>query len=350
MPRLDKSRVIADLELAKDKIASSTTIAELESVRVELLGKKGSLVSYAKEIKDLPPEQKRIVGSVINEGKNDILRLISERHTVLEEQALNTRLNQERIDVTLPARESREGSIHPITKTTYEILEFFTNQGFEIKEGPEIEEDYYNFTALNIPENHPARKMQDSFYLEGNKLLRTHTSPVQIRAMLNGRPPFKIVSFGRVFRNDSDLTHTPMFSQVEGLYIDEGVNMCNLKHCLTNFLQYFFNIDDLPIRFRPSFFPFTEPSAEVDIGCIHSDNELKIDALGKNWLEILGCGMVHPQVLKNVGVDSGKYRGFAFGLGIERMAMLKYGINDLRQFFLGDMRWLEHYGFHCFGD
>ena len=261
---------------------------------------------------------------------------------------LNARLASEKIDVTLPARPSVQGKIHPVTQVIEEITAIFADMGFAVAEGPDIETDDYNFDKLNIPESHPARRMHDTFYLQGNgdgkALLRTHTSPVQIRTMQGGKPPFRFIAPGSTYRCDSDLTHTPMFHQIEGFVIDKGINMGHLKGCLIEFLKAFFELDEVPVRFRPSFFPFTEPSAEVDIGCKRSRDELKIGA-GDDWLEVLGCGMVHPNVLKNCNLDPNEWQGFAFGMGVERLAMLKYGIPDLRTFFDSDTRWLSHYGF-----
>jgi phenylalanyl-tRNA synthetase alpha chain len=259
------------------------------------------------------------------------------------------RLAAERLDVTLPARERPEGRIHPVSQVTEEITAIFADMGFAVAEGPDVEDDWHNFGALNFPTGHPAREMHDTFFLEAEKdgaplLLRTHTSPVQIRTMVSGKPPFRIIAPGRTYRRDSDMTHTPMFHQVEGLVIDRAIHMGHLKGCLTDFVRAFFERDAVPVRFRPSFFPFTEPSAEVDIGCRRSKDELVIGE-GSDWLEILGCGMVHPNVLAAVGHDPEEWQGFAFGMGIDRVAMLKYGIPDLRTFFEADLRWLRHYGF-----
>ncbi len=259
------------------------------------------------------------------------------------------RLAGERVDVTLPARPESEGRIHPVSQTIDEIVQIFGEMGFKVAEGPDIEDDFHNFTALNIPESHPARQMHDTFYLpeqaDGSRLvLRTHTSPVQIRHMRNNKPPIRIIAPGRTYRCDSDMTHSPMFHQVEGLVVDETTHMGHLKGCLIDFCRTYFGVAELPVRFRPSFFPFTEPSAELDIGCSRAGGELKIGQ-GSDWLEILGCGMVHPKVLSMSGIDPTRYQGFAFGMGIERIAMLKYGIPDLRTFYEADLRWLKHYGF-----
>lgn len=335
--------------LALEDISTSSSLDVLESFRIKYLGKKGELTSLMKQIGSLPVDERKEFGAKVNVAKQEVEQLLSEKKEKLEIIALNERLTNETIDISMPIRPEEKGTIHPISKTLSEVMDIFSDMGFGVKEGPEIEDDFHNFTALNIPENHPARQMQDTFYLPDNDngeamVLRTHTSSVQIRTMLEEKPPFKFIAPGRVYRSDYDLTHTPMFHQVEGLYIDKNINMGHLKGCLNRFLQSFFEIDDIPLRFRPSFFPFTEPSAEVDIGCSRADGEFKIGS-GDDWMEILGCGMVHPNVLKNVGVDPEEFQGFAFGIGIERLAMLKYGAPDLRQFFDGDIRWLQHYGF-----
>ncbi|MBT4770058.1 MAG: phenylalanine--tRNA ligase subunit alpha [Rhodospirillaceae bacterium] len=323
----------------------------LELVRVDLLGKKGRITSLMKGLSGLDVEARKEQGAAFNRLKNDIAEAIEARKTALETAELDVRLAQEKIDVTLPSRPemTADGRIHPISQTLDEVVAIFGEMGFSVAEGPDIEDDFHNFTALNIPPEHPARQMHDTFYLPGDaqgepKVLRTHTSPVQVRTMQAGKPPFRIIAPGRTYRCDSDMTHTPMFHQVEGLVVDEKTHMGHLKGCITEFCRAYFEVDDLPLRFRPSFFPFTEPSAEVDIGCSRSGGELKIGA-GGDWLEILGCGMVHPNVLTACGIDADKYQGFAFGVGIERIAMLKYGIPDLRTFFDADLRWLRHYGF-----
>lgn len=324
--------------------------AALEAVRVEALGKKGKLTEMMKALGGLDPEARKTMGAALNEAKQAVASALEAKAKVLDAAALATRLEKERIDITLPARgiDANEGRIHPITQTYEEIVNIFAAMGFKVAKGPDIETDWNNFTALNIPPEHPARQMQDTFYMphQGDMpmVLRTHTSPVQIRTMLGEKPPIRIIAPGRTFRCDSDMTHTPMFSQFEGLVIDDKTTMAHLKGCLLDFLRTFFGIDDLPIRFRPSYFPFTEPSAEVDIGCSRKGGELKLGNYG-DWLEVGGCGMVNANVLRNCGVDPAKYQGFAFGTGIERLAMLKYGIPDLRTFFEADMRWLKHYGF-----
>ncbi|MCE3232848.1 MAG: phenylalanyl-tRNA synthetase alpha chain [Rickettsiaceae bacterium] len=339
-------------QIAQYAIDNACTLEALEQVRVAQLGKKGVISEKLQSLGQLPPEERKEFGAAINKIKIAVTEAIDAKKLVLEAAELNNRLSTEKIDVTLPVRQSKTGKIHPISQVIDECIAIFAAQGFKVEEGPEIEDDFHNFTALNIPLNHPAREMQDTFYLQKTgdvqpPVLRTHTSPVQIRTMENGKPPFKFIAPGRVYRSDYDMTHTPMFHQIEGLYIDKGINMGHLKGCLHNFLKAFFELDEVPLRFRPSFFPFTEPSAEVDIGCDRKDGELKIGE-GSDWLEILGCGMVHPNVLKNVGIDPEEYQGFAFGLGIERLAMLKYGAPDLRNFFDSDIRWLNHYGFGAF--
>jgi len=329
-------------------VGSAQDLAALDAVRVAALGKKGSVTELLKGLGALSPDERRGAGAAINLLKDKIGGAIDARKAALETAALDARLASERIDVTLPARPEGEGRLHPVSQVMDEILAIFAEMGFTLAEGPDIEDDWHNFTALNIPPEHPARQMHDTFYLEGEegtrKVLRTHTSPVQIRSMMAGKPPFRLIVPGRTYRSDSDQTHTPMFHQVEGLVIDRNIHMGHLKGCLLEFVRAFFEIDDLKIRLRPSHFPFTEPSAEVDIGCSRQGGELKIGA-GSDWLEILGCGMVHPKVLQNCGLDPAEWQGFAFGMGIDRIAMLKYGIPDLRAFFDSDLRWLRHYGF-----
>jgi len=324
--------------------------ATLEAVRVEALGKKGKLTELMKTLGGLDPDARKAMGAALNDVKTVLTEALTAREKVLSAASLAARLESERIDVSLPARvaPANEGRVHPITQTYEEIVTIFAAMGFAVAKGPDIETDWNNFTALNLPPEHPARQMQDTFYMpkagDMPMVLRTHTSPVQIRTMLAHKPPIRIIAPGRTYRCDSDMTHTPMFSQFEGLVIDEKTTMAHLKGCLLDFLRAFFGIDDLPLRFRPSYFPFTEPSAEVDIGCSRKGGELKLGNYG-DWLEIGGCGMVNAAVLRNCGVDPDKYQGFAFGTGIERLAMLKYGIPDLRTFFEADVRWLKHYGF-----
>lgn len=332
-----------------DAVGAAASIDALEQVRVEALGKKGEISGLMKTLGAMAPEARKEFGARINVVKDAVTGAIEAKKAGLADAALDARLARETLDLTLPARPEYEGRIHPISQTIDEIIAIFGEMGFSVAEGPDIEDDFHNFTALNIPADHPARQMQDTFYLppkeDGSQMvLRTHTSPVQIRTMLKGDLPIRVICPGRTYRVDSDMTHSPMFHQVEGLVIDTETNMSHLKGCLQDFVRAFFGIDDLPVRFRPSYFPFTEPSAEVDIGCDRSGGELKLGK-GKDWLEILGSGMVHPNVLKNCGIDPSKYQGFAFGMGIERIAMLKYGIPDLRTFYESDLRWLRHYGF-----
>ncbi|HAK62609.1 MAG TPA: phenylalanine--tRNA ligase subunit alpha [Alphaproteobacteria bacterium] len=330
-------------------VEKAQDLAALEAVRIQALGKKGVLTERMKTLGAMGPEERKLAGAQLNTAKESLNAAIAARSEALHRAALDARLASERIDVTLPARPETLGAIHPVSQVIDEVIAIFADMGFSVAEGPDIETDFYNFTALNIPAEHPARQMHDTFYFhpksDGERLLlRTHTSPVQIRAMENSRPPLRIIAPGRTYRCDSDMTHTPMFHQVEGLVIDESTHMGHLKGCLIEFCKAFFEVDDIRMRFRPSHFPFTEPSAEVDIGCRRSGDEIRIGE-GSDWLEILGCGMVHPAVLRHGGLDPEKYQGFAFGVGIDRLAMLKYGIPDLRDFFEADLRWLRHYGF-----
>jgi phenylalanyl-tRNA synthetase alpha chain len=330
-------------------IKGAVSLDALEQVRVAALGKKGRVTALMKGLAGLDPEARRQHGADLNRLKDEVETAIGHATRRLEDEALRARLAGERIDVTLPVRADRDGRLHPISQTIDELVAIFGEMGFSVAEGPHIEDDFYNFTALNIPPEHPARQEQDTFYLPeqadgSRKVLRTHTSPVQIRTMLTEKPPIRIIVPGRTFRSDHDATHSPMFHQVEGLVIDRSTHMGHLKGCLIEFCRAFFDIDDLPVRFRPSYFPFTEPSAEVDIGCSRQGGGLTIGA-GGDWLEILGSGMVHPKVLATCGIDPTEYQGFAFGMGIERIAMLKYGIPDLRTFYESDLRWLRHYGF-----
>ena len=329
-------------------IAAAADTAALEAVRVEALGKKGRLTDLMKTLGSLSPDERKERGAALNLIKDEVAQKIEARQKQLAGAALEARLVSERVDITLPPRPQGEGRIHPVSQTIDEVVTLFASMGFSVATGPDIEDDWHNFTALNVPPDHPARQMQDTFYLpqtgDQPTVLRTHTSPVQIRTMQSQKPPIRIIIPGRVYRCDYDMPHTPMFHQFEGLVIDESTHMGHLKGCLMDFLRAFFGIEDLPVRFRPSHFPFTEPSAEVDIGCSRSGGELKLGNFG-DWLEIAGCGMVHPNVLKNGGIDPEKYQGFAFGMGIDRIAMLKYGIPDLRTFFEADVRWLKHYGF-----
>jgi phenylalanyl-tRNA synthetase alpha chain len=343
----DEANKIRSETLAAIQAASDT--ASLDAVRVAALGKKGSVTELMKSLGKLPVEQRKDAGAALNTLKTELSDAIDARGAALASGAMDARLASERADVTLPARPMPDGRVHPLSQTTDEIVAIFGEMGFAVAEGPDIEDDFHNFTALNIPPEHPARQSHDTFYMksvngQAPKLLRTHTSPVQIRTMMSQKPPIRIIVPGRTFRVDYDATHSPNFHQVEGLVIDRKTHMGHLKGCLIEFVRAFFDMSDLPVRFRPSYFPFTEPSAEVDIGCSRAGGELKIGA-GGDWLEILGCGMVHPKVLANCGIDPEAYQGFAFGMGIERVTMLKYGIPDLRTFYEADLRWLKHYGF-----
>ncbi len=332
-----------------EEIGSAGALDVLEQIRVAELGKKGRITALTKSLGALAPEARREAGQRYNLLKQAIAEAIANRRETLEVSALDAQLLKETVDVTLPIRPEALGRLHPVSQVTEELIAIFGEMGFRVAEGPDVEDDFNNFSALNIPPEHPARQMQDTFYLEAEKdgvplVLRTHTSPVQIRTMMEGPPPYRIIAPGRTYRCDYDLTHTPMFHQVEGLLIDRRTHMGHLKGCLIDFVRTFFERDDIPVRFRPSYFPFTEPSAEMDIGCKRTADELIIGE-GDDWLEILGCGMVHPNVLRAVGVDPEVWQGFAFGMGIDRIAMLKYGIPDLRTFFEGDLRWAGHYGF-----
>jgi len=342
-----------DLQKLKDEMMSAVAAAgdmtALEALRVSALGKKGAITGQMKALGGLDPEARKATGQALNQIKDAVGQAIEARKAGFAEAELEARLAGERVDVTLPARPEATGHIHPISQTLEELVAIYGEMGFTVAEGPDIEDDFHNFTALNIPPEHPARQEHDTFYLPeladgGRMVLRTHTSPVQIRTMIETEPAIRIIVPGRTFRADSDATHSPMFHQVEGLVVDEATHMGHLKGTLIEFCRAFFGIDDLPVRFRPSYFPFTEPSAEVDIGCTRDGGQLKIGH-GDDWLEILGCGMVHPKVLENCGIDSARYQGFAFGIGIERLAMLKYGMPDLRPFYDSDLRWLRHYGF-----
>jgi phenylalanyl-tRNA synthetase alpha chain len=330
-------------------IHSASTLDELEDIRITALGKKGTITGLMKSLGSLDPDKRKEAGQLLNAIKEEVASAIDVRKVTMEDAALETQLHRDRVDVTLPVRPESNGSIHPITQTIDELTAIFCEMGFTVADGPHIESDYYNFSALNIPPEHPARQEQDTFYLPPDetgtpRVLRTHTSPVQIRTMEKTTPPIKIIVPGRTFRSDHDATHSPMFHQVEGLVIDKTSHMGHLKGCLIDFCRAFFGVDDLPVRFRPSYFPFTEPSAEVDIGCTRAGGEFRIGK-GDDWLEILGSGMVHPRVLSGCGINPDEYQGFAFGMGIERIAMLKYGIPDLRPFYDTDIRWLKHYGF-----
>ena len=330
----------------KNKLTKAQSVKEVNDIRSEIFGKKGIINSEFKKIGSLSPEDKKDAASKINNFKQELIKISNEKLTQVLDTQTDEIVKNQKEDVTLPEKEFKIGKIHPVSQVIDEISSIFSEIGFSVEEGPDVESEYYNFTALNTPENHPAKDMHDTFYIEENMktLLRTHTSPVQVRTMLKGKPPFKIIAPGRTYRSDSDQTHTPMFHQLEGLHIDQNITMGHLKGCLNYFIKEFFEVDKIKMRFRPSHFPFTEPSAEVDIGYKIENNKIVIGE-GDKWLEILGCGMVHPNVLKNSKVDPNKYQGFAFGIGIDRLAMLKYGINDLRSFFECDYRWLNYYGF-----
>ncbi len=351
-----------DIQDLKTEISGEITAANdlkaLDDVRVTVLGKKGRITALMKTLGKMDAEERKTKGQALNALKDEIADLIKKQERALKKQELDQRLATETIDVTLDPRQQELGKIHPISQTIEELTAIFAGMGFSVAEGPDIESDFFNFTALNFPPGHPAREMQDTFFLPDDpdaaeehkkKLLRTHTSSVQIRHMQNNQPPHKIICFGRTYRSDYDMTHTPMFHQMEALVIDKATHMGHLKGCLQDMVRQFFEIDDLRVQFRPSFFPFVEPGAEIDISCSRKDGGLKIgankDGSVDGWMEIGGSGMVHPNVLKNCGLDPEEYQGFAFGMGIERMAMLKYGIPDLRTFFESDARWLEHYGF-----
>ena len=330
--------------LAKLKV--KLNLSEINQIKSELFGKNGLISTQFKKIGTLAENERKKFASDLNVVKDELQDLINFKINEVENAEINKKLDKEKIDITLPARSFIRGKIHPVSQTIDEISSIFSEIGFSVEEGPDVENEYNNFTALNTPDNHPARDMHDTFYLDEKKqkLLRTHTSPVQIRTMLKDKPPFKIIAPGRTYRSDSDQTHAPMFHQVGGLHIDKDINMGHLKGCLNYFVKQFFEVDKIKMRFRPSHFPFTEPSAEVDIGYEMKDGKIIVGE-GNQWLEILGCGMVHPNVLKNVKVDPTKFQGYAFGIGIDRLAMLKYGINDLRAFFDCDYRWLNHFGF-----
>jgi phenylalanyl-tRNA synthetase alpha chain len=328
---------------AHSEIEATESLDGLDQIRVSYLGKKGELTSLLKTLGSLPAEERKTAGQDINKAKQAVQQAIEARKSSLQQAALEARLASERIDVTLPGRGQTNGGLHPVTRTMQRIEDLFSQLGFAIEEGPEIEDDYHNFEALNIPSHHPARAMHDTFYFDAQTLLRTHTSPVQVRHMESDTPPLRIIAPGRVYRCDSDLTHTPMFHQVEGLLVDEQVSFSDLMGTLADFLKNFFENDELQTRFRPSYFPFTEPSAEVDIQCVMCEGEGCRVCGHTGWLEVLGCGMVHPNVFKAVGIDNEKYTGYAFGMGVERLAMLRYGVNDLRLFFENDLKFLQQF-------
>lgn len=335
----DLQALVAQLQTA---VAEAADSAAVEALRVQYLGKKSQLSELSKQMGKLADEARRAFGAELNAAREAITSALNNRKQVLDSAALDARLQAERLDVTLPGRGQLPGGLHPVTRVLERIEDFFTNVGFTVADGPEVEDDFHNFEALNIPSHHPARAMHDTFYFDANRLLRTHTSPVQVRVMESQQPPIRIVCPGRVYRCDSDLTHSPMFHQVEGLLIDENVSFADLKGVIEDFLRVFFE-KELQVRFRPSYFPFTEPSAEVDIQCVMCSGQGCRVCKQTGWLEVLGCGMVHPQVLKNCGIDPDKYQGFAFGMGVERFAMLRYGVNDLRLFFDNDVRFLRQF-------
>jgi len=342
---------MADQELLA-RIADAPDLTALEQLRVSALGKSGSVTALLKSLGPMTPEQRAIEGPKIHALREQVAAAIAERKDALESAYLDQRLATETLDLSLPAIERPQGSVHPVSQVMEELAEIFADLGFAVAEGPEIEDQWHNFTALNMPENHPARAMQDTFYLEPRdgeaepRVLRTHTSPVQIRTMMTNPPPIRIIAPGRVYRSDSDATHTPMFHQIEGLVIDKAIHMGHLKWTLETFLKAFFERDDIVLRMRPSYFPFTEPSAEVDVGW-SIEKGRRVVGGSEGWMEVLGSGMVHPHVLANCGLDPDEWQGFAFGTGVDRLAMLKYGMDDLRAFFDGDIRWLKHYGFRA---
>lgn len=327
---------------ALQELAHATDLSQLDQVRVNYLGKKGLFTQQMKELSSLDPEQRRSAGQIINDAKNTFQEALDARKLILESAELVARLASECVDVTLPGRGQTVSGLHPVTITLRRIAKIFASVGFDVVEGPEIEDDYHNFGALNIPAHHPARAMHDTFYFDAHTVLRTHTSPVQIRVMESEKPPLKVIAPGRVYRCDSDLTHTPMFHQVEGFLVDTDVSFADLKGVVFEFLKAFFE-KDIQVRFRPSYFPFTEPSAEVDIECVICDGKGCRVCSQTGWLEVMGCGMIHPEVFKSVGIDSQVYSGFAFGMGVERLAMLRYGINDLRMFFENDLKFLQQF-------
>lgn len=331
------------LSEAQAAVAAAADLRTLDAVRVQYLGKSGLFTEQLKSLGKLPKEERPAAGQEINKAKQALQADIEGRKHALETAALAERLAAERVDVSLPGRGTGTGGLHPVTRTMQRIQQIFGGAGFEVAQGPEIEDDFHNFEALNIPAHHPARAMHDTFYFDEGTLLRTHTSPVQIRVMKDAEPPVKVIAPGRVYRCDSDLTHTPMFHQVEGFMVDDEVTFADLKGVLNAFLHTFFERDDLDVRFRPSYFPFTEPSAEVDIQCVMCSGEGCRVCSHTGWLEVLGCGMIHPEVMRHVGIDSEKYSGYAFGMGVERLAMLRYGVNDLRLFFENDLRFLKQF-------
>ena len=345
---------LAQLELDLiNAIAAADTVASIEEVRVAALGKTGTISALLKGMGAMSPDDRRVQGPLLNGLRDRVTSAIAARKAQLEAAELDARLLAEKIDLTLPPRPRRKGGVHPTMQVMDELIAIFADMGFAVAEGPDVEDDFHNFTALNFPPKHPAREMHDTFFLKPDpetgerKVLRTHTSPVQVRTMVSQKPPIRIVAPGRTFRKDSDATHTPMFHQIEGLVIDRDINMGHLKSTLQAVVERFFELDGVKARFRPHHFPFTEPSAEMDIRCDRSNGKLTLNE-GEDWLEILGCGMVHPNVLSACGIDPDEYQGFAFGMGVDRLAMLKYGVPDLRPMFDADTRWLSHYGFSAF--
>ncbi len=330
------------LHAARADVAEAADLTKLDEVRVRYLGKKGLLTQQLKSIGGLAPEQRRAFGQAVNSAKDQLSESIESRKVALQQSALTAALDEDAIDVTMPGRGQQSGSLHPIMRTLDRLLEIFIRMGFDVADGPEIEDDFHNFEALNIPKDHPARAMHDTFYVNESTVLRTHTSPVQIRYMRAHPPPLRVVAPGRVYRCDSDMTHTPMFHQIECLAVDENISFAELRGVLTHFLQQFFETD-LSLRLRPSYFPFTEPSAEVDISCVFCRGKGCRVCKQTGWLEVLGCGMVHPEVFRHVDVDGERYTGYAFGLGVERLAMLRYGVNDLRTFFENDLNFLRQF-------
>lgn len=349
---------MSDIEVIKKEIeaqiAAAADTKTLDDARVAALGKKGRITELLKTLGSMPMEERIEFGKKINVVKAELEAQIAAKKQELETKLLNEKLKKEVIDVTLPCRPETQGRIHPVSKVYEELVAIFAQMGFEVADGPDIEDQFHNFNALNTPPNHPARQMQDTFYVNSDVskdfdmdsayVVRTQTSSMQIRTMEKKQPPIRIIAPGRTYRSDYDATHTPMFHQIEGLVVDKTTTLAHLKGCLYDVMKEFFEVEELPVRFRPSYFPFTEPSAEMDIGCLKTKTELKIGA-GTDWLEILGCGMVHPNVLRSCGIDPNEYQGFAFGMGMDRLAMLKYGIPDLRTFFESDVRWLKNYGF-----
>jgi len=331
------------LKSATASIQAAKDLASLDQLRVAYLGKKGEVTSLLKNLGQLPGSERREAGQEINKVKQAIQQLLEDRKQILNEELINARLAAETIDVTLPGRNLEKGGLHPVTLTMTRIEKMFGKLGFDVAVGPEVEDDFHNFEALNIPEHHPARAMHDTFYFDASTLLRTHTSPVQIRTLEKQAPPVRVIAPGRVYRCDSDLTHTPMFHQVEGLLVDENVSFADLKGTLQEFLKMFFEQDDLKTRFRPSYFPFTEPSMEVDISCVMCEGKGCRVCSHTGWLEVLGCGMVHPEVFRHTHIDPDKFTAYAFGMGVERLAMLRYGVNDLRLFFENDLRFLQQF-------